>query len=119
MPPSPWQSWSRGGSVTVEDVYIVRDANAVVSDYWLRSRRSTRLLARGRLELDQICVPRSVVAETVKHFRQDVEALSLNVSASRKLSRKLLPDRDETPGVDVGAEQTRYAEYLANTLRET
>jgi len=100
-------------------VLVVVDANAIISDYWLRSRRSTRLMARGRLELDQICVPRSVVAEAVKHFWLDLERLASSVSASRKLSRKLLPDRGDPEDVDVDAEVRSYTAYLTTTLNDS
>jgi hypothetical protein len=99
-------------------VKVVVDTNAVVGDYWLRSKRWRLLLSRADKGLVDLYVPEAIVSEVLKHFRIDLQdAASALATAERKAGR-MQSYRAPFEPIDVEAGVAAYEEHLRESLEE-
>jgi predicted nucleic acid-binding protein len=95
---------------------VVVDSNAIVGDYWLRSKRWQLLLRRAESELVSLHVPEVVLFEVVKHYASDLVDVEASLKAAKKLTGRILIDRIVEDSVDVSNESAAYETFLRQTL---
>jgi predicted nucleic acid-binding protein len=95
---------------------VVVDTNAIVADYWLRSRRWRLLLRRAEDGLVDLHVPEPVLQETLKHFRTDLEEAAKALSTAQRLAGRVLLAERVKAVVDIEGEVSAYEEHLRRAL---
>jgi hypothetical protein len=95
---------------------VVIDTNAIVSDYWLRSKRWQLLLGRAENDLINLHVPEAVITEAVKHFRLDLEEAERSLALAKRQAGRVLPSHEITETIDVDDVVDAYERHLRDAL---
>ena len=95
---------------------VILDSNAVIGDYWLRSRGFARLLGQAELGQIHLVVPDVVMLEVVKHFRSDLQSVAAVLDKADEGAGRVIRDYEPHPGLDVEGYVTAYREFLRATL---
>jgi hypothetical protein len=97
-------------------MHVVVDANAIIGDYWLRSKRSQLLLSRAHNNLIELHVPEAVLLEVTKHFRADLDTAGRALNSAEREIARLLPAHALHAAIDVDAQAATYETHLRDTL---
>jgi hypothetical protein len=96
----------------------VIDSNAIVADFWLRSKR-WQLLIRGATEGQfALHVPQPVVDEVTKQFELGATDARASISKAGRLAGRYFPGHAIADPVDLPVEVGRYVAHLRSTLED-
>jgi predicted nucleic acid-binding protein len=97
---------------------VILDSNAIIADYWLRTRGVQRLLGQaseGELEL---VVPEVVLLEVVKHFKADLQKAVAAIETADRGAARMIREFGPRAEIDIEADVAEYERFLRTTLTE-
>jgi hypothetical protein len=97
-------------------VIVILDSNAIIGDYWLRSRGLERLLGQAELGEIQLIVPDVVMLEVVKHFRSDMDGVAAELKRADDRAGRMIRDFEPRPALELEGSVATYHQFLRTRL---
>jgi hypothetical protein len=97
---------------------VILDSNAIIADYWLRSRGFQRLLGQSSEGEPQLVVPDVVLLEVVKNFKADLQSAGEAIVNADRRAGRVIRDFNPREQIDLDASVAEYERFLRETLTD-